>query len=157
MTEIYIFEWPIPLTPLNFKSNITLTIHSFNPFISSDFFYSVLLLSAINLHVECLKINVSLTLCISPSPSRPLSLSLSLRPRILFSFQHPGSTLTYAYVNGSASEPVEVIVCIFNWPIDWQIGIDCLVYLSSSLSLSISFFLTQTHTHTHAQWFFFYF
>lgn len=102
------------LTHMNFKSNIALTIHSFYPFISSDFFYFVLLLSAINLHVECLKINVSLSLCISPSPSRPLSLC----PRILSSFQHPGSTLTYAYVNGSASEPVEVIVCIFNWPID---------------------------------------
>lgn len=64
------------LTHMNFKSNIALTIHSFYPFISSDFFYFVLLLSAINLHVECLKINVSLSL--NASLALPPTLSLSV-------------------------------------------------------------------------------
>ncbi len=96
---------------------------------------------------------------LSPSASLPLppALSLSPRPRILSSFQHPGSTLTYAYVNGSASEPVEVIVCIFNWPIDWQIGTDCLVYLSSSFSFYFILPHTNTHTHTRSVIFFIYF
>ncbi len=85
-------------------------------------------------------------LSLSLSVALPLPPALSLRPHILSSFQRPGSTLTYAYVNGSASEPVEVIVCIFNWPIDWQIGIDCLVYLS--------LFLSHSPSHKHTVFFF---